>query len=163
MAATYEPIATTTLGSNQTSVSFTSFSGYTDLIIIANVKGNDGSTCIRFNSDSGSNYSWARLAGYGSSASSASASNTNVISSATNISVNAGDFQTCIFHINDYENTTTYKTVLMRDGIAAHGAGAVAGLWRNTAAITSLSIAPEFSANVYYAGSTITLYGIKAA
>lgn len=163
MAATYEPIATTTLTSNQTSVSFTSFSGYTDLVIIANVKGNDGSTCIRFNSDSGNNYSWTRLAGYGSSASSARGSNTNVISSATNISVNAGDFQTCIFHINNYANTSTYKTVLLRDGIAAHGAGAVVGLWRNTGAITTIAISPEFGSNVYYSGSTITLYGIKAA
>ena len=38
MAATYEPIYTTTLGSNQTSITLNSFGGYTDLRIVCNVK-----------------------------------------------------------------------------------------------------------------------------
>jgi hypothetical protein len=36
--STYTPIATTTLGSAQADVTFNSFSGYTDLVLVANVQ-----------------------------------------------------------------------------------------------------------------------------
>ena len=49
MAATYEPIATTTLTSTQSSVDFTSISGsYTDLIVVANAAYSGTVDDIRF-------------------------------------------------------------------------------------------------------------------
>ena len=162
--ATYEAIATTTLTSNQTSVTFSSISGtYTDLVLITNVSGNDGAICIRFNSDTGSNYSVTRLRGNGSTAASDRGSNQVYIYGTSNLSVTAGSLQTAIWNIQNYSNTTTYKTVIFRDGMASHITGAVVGLWRNTAAITSIAVSPEFGTAVFYSGSTFTLYGIAAA
>ena len=71
MTATYDCIATTTLSSAQSSVTFSSISGsYTDLIIISDAilaSGNDA-LGLRFNSDSGSNYSYTFMYGNGTSA-----------------------------------------------------------------------------------------------
>lgn len=164
MPTTYTPIATTTLGSNTGTVTFSSISGtYTDLVLITNVSGNDGAICIRFNSDTGSNYSNTGLRGNGTSASSTRATNFSYIAGTSNLSVTAGSLQTAIWNIQNYSNTTTNKTVLFRDGMATHITGATVGLWRNTAAITSVSLSPEFGANVFYTGSTFTLYGVKSA
>jgi hypothetical protein len=73
MAITYEPIATTTLGSAAATVTFSSISGaYTDLIVVANLAQSAGSNSLRFrlNGDTGSNYSATILRGYGSTANS---------------------------------------------------------------------------------------------
>jgi len=164
MAITYEPIATTTLGSNQSSVSFTSISGsYTDIVIVTNVSGSDGAICIRFNNDTGTNYSVTRLRGNGTTASSDRGSNQTYIYGTSNLSVTAGSLQTAIWNIQNYANTTTNKTVVFRDGMASHITGATVGLWRSTSAITRIDLSPEFGAQVFYTGSTFTLYGIKSA
>jgi hypothetical protein len=164
MPQTYEPIATTTLGSNQTSVSFTSIPNtYTDIVIITNVSGNDGAICIRFNNDTGSNYSSTMIRGNGSAASSGRVTNGTYIGGTSNLSVTAGSLQTAIWNIQNYSNTTTNKTVLFRDGMATHITGLTVGLWRNTAAINRIDLSPEFGSQVFYSGSTFTLYGIKAA
>ena len=162
--ATYEPIATTTLSSNQSSVSFTSISGsYTDLVIVTNVSGNDGAICIRFNNDTGSNYSRTQIRGNGTAASTNRASNQTYIGGTSNLSVTAGSLQTAIWNIQNYSNTTTYKTIVFRDGMASHITGATVGLWRSTSAITRIDLSPEFGAQVFYSGSTFTLYGILSA
>jgi hypothetical protein len=164
MPNTYTPIATTTLTSNQTSASFTSISSsYTDLVLITNVSGNDGAICIRFNNDSGSNYSYTRVRGDGSNATSSKVTNSTYIGGASNLSVTAGSLQTAIWNIQNYTNTTNYKAVVFRDGMATHLTGATIGLWRSTSAITRIDLSPEFGSQVFYTGSTFTLYGIKAA
>jgi len=164
MPSTYEPIATTTLGSNQTSVSFTSIpSTYTDIVIITNVSGNDGAICIRFNNDTGSNYSNINVRGNGTTATSIRSTNATYINGTSNLSVTAGSLQTAIWNIQNYSNTTTNKTIVFRDGMSTHITGATAGLWRNTAAINRIDLSPEFGSQVFYTGSTFTLYGIKAA
>ena len=72
MAITYEPIATTTLGSAQASVSFSSFSGYTDLVLVcvATTASDDQFLSVQFNGDTGSNYSNTYMTGNGSTATS---------------------------------------------------------------------------------------------
>jgi len=160
--STYTPIATTTLGSNQTSVTFSSLGSYTDIIAITNVSGNDGAICIRFNGAT-SNYSYTNLRGNGSTASSSRVTSATYIGSTSNLSVTAGSLQTAIWNIQNYRNTSTYKTVLFRDGMASHITGTVAGLWSSYSAITSISFSPEFGSNVFYTGSTFTLYGIQEA
>jgi hypothetical protein len=51
--STYTPIATTTLGTAQSSVSFSSFSGYTDLVLVSSTKAatSDQNIAVRFSSD----------------------------------------------------------------------------------------------------------------
>ena len=61
----------------------------------------------------------------------------------------------------NYANTTTYKTNISRSNNASTGVDAIATLWRNTAAITSVKVYPA-SGNMA-TGTIATLYGIKAA
>jgi len=167
MAKTYEPIATTTLGSNQTSVTISSIPAtYTDLVLIINAK-NDTltNTEIRFNGDSASNYSNTALSGNGSSASSSRESNNTSISIDNVAYMTTGDFSySNIIQIMNYANTTTFKTLLARANSAANGVDAIVGLWRKTPeAITSLTILTTTGTRNFITGSTFTLYGIKAA
>jgi hypothetical protein len=72
MPATYEKIATTTLGSASATITFSSISSaYTDLrLVITALQGSGNNIALRFNSDSGTNYSRTRLIGNGTSATS---------------------------------------------------------------------------------------------
>jgi hypothetical protein len=167
MSSTYKKIATTTLGSAQASVTFSTISGsYTDLVLVANwgVSVNGDGTILRFNSDTGNNYSDTELYGTGSSAASQRRSNASFIDITRAI---AGDgtniYTNAIINIQNYSNTTTYKTALLRSNLATGtyaGVAALVGLWRSTSAITSITILP--ASNNLLSGSTFTLYGIKA-
>lgn len=163
--STYTPIATTTLGSAQTSYTFTSISGsYTDLVLVANTATNTSSNyyLIQFNSDTGSNYSSTHLRGSGSAASSTRyTSQTSIFTSmgSTIDTTKLGSIM--IAQIMNYSNSTTYKTVLIRDNNAATEVDAAVGLWRSTSAITSIKV--SIGANNFDTGSTFTLYGILCA
>jgi hypothetical protein len=78
------------------------------------------------------------------------------------VPIDANKYGINILHINNYSNSTTYKTVLARGNAATNLVEAFVGLWRNTNAITSISIICQNSKN-FGSGSTFTLYGIKAA
>jgi hypothetical protein len=160
--ATYTPIASQTLGSAAASVTFSSIpQGYTDLVLVDNAKsasgGGDSELDVRFNGDSGSNYSTTFLYGNGSSASSGRASNQSYIYiSRTDETAGLG-----ISHFQNYSNSTTYKTVLSR-GNSTNYVFAWVGLWRSTSAITSMTFTRNGGLN-FTSGSTFTLYGIAAA
>ena len=163
MTSTYEKIATATASGSTASITFSSIaSTYTDIVLISNAKATVAGTNLMFrlNSDSGSNYSATLLKGNGSTASSYRYSNgtDGRIGEYTN-----AQFGVYITNFQNYSNTTTYKTIVFRDGMATHITGATVGLWRNTAAITRIDLSPEFGANTFYTGSVFTLYGIKAA
>ena len=161
MAKTYEPIATHTLGSAAADYTFSSIAGtYTDLIVILNASQTTAgfSTLMRFNSDTGSNYSGTAIAGSGSAAtSSRTTSSTSIYLGYQGTTT----IFTTIVQIQNYSNSTTNKTCLTRKNQSDSFVEAMAGLWRNTAAITSITLLPE-SGN-FATGSTFTLYGIKAA
>ena len=164
MASTYEKIATTTLSSATATVDFTSISGsYTDLIYVMQVTTSSGGnyTRIRFNSDTGSNYSVTRISGSGTAASSSRNTSQTYIE-IDNVSFVNTTIANRILQIQNYSNTTTYKTVLGRNNNSSNGTGAIVGLWRSTSAITSISVFLEAS-GTFNAGSTFTLYGILKA
>lgn len=165
MPATYEPIATTTLGSATNSINFTSIpSTYTDLVVILVGTVNIAAVpCIRFNSDTATNYSGVQLVGNGSAVVTGRASNDTQIFSnySQNFSVTRPGFlQIDIFSYTSSKN----KTVLVRESRDENGFGLTSllgGLWRNTAVITSINLRPE-SRN-WNVGTTATLYGILKA
>jgi hypothetical protein len=74
MPATYEPIATTTLGSAASSITFSSIPAtYTDLrlsVTTADAGATATYLALQFNSDTGANYSRTRITGNGSTATS---------------------------------------------------------------------------------------------
>jgi hypothetical protein len=159
MPSTYTPIATQTLGTATNSVTFSSISGtYTDLVLVFNgtVSANQY-VALRLNSDTGSNYSWTRMDGDGSAAYSSRGTSTTFgrlgIGNPTNRTLT-------ISHFMNYSNATTNKTVLSRSN--TDFVGALVNLWRNTAAITSITVLTT-TADTFAVGSTFTLYGIKAA
>tara|TARA_R110002126_G_C10219327_1_gene478863 strand:- start:155 stop:652 length:498 start_codon:yes stop_codon:yes gene_type:complete len=165
MASTYEPIATTTLGSPAASYTFSSISGsYTDLVLIATGTNSVGASInLTFNSDTASNYSVTILSGDGNSAQSARYSNQTYIRSTYNEgwSSGAGNIGNIIFNIQNYSNTTSFKTALMRANKAAGGTGATVGLWRSTSAINAVTLTA--GSGSLQTGCTFTLYGILAA
>jgi len=164
MPATYEPIATNTLGSATASVTFSTISGlYTDLVLVfagsAASSGTD-SISMRFNGDTTTNYSYTVLSGNGSAASSGRGTSTTSIAGAL---ITSTEQTNSIWHIFNYANTTTYKTVFARGNIAGALVRAGVGTWRKTPeAITSITFFPDSGQN-FATGCTFTLYGIKAA
>lgn len=170
MPATYEPIATQTLGSATATVTFSSIPGtYTDLVLVVNLQSSynldsGNGARLRFNGDAGNNYSNTNLRGNGSTASSYRASNIDYIQigllPSSGGGTAAGTLGVGIANIQNYTNTTTFKTVLGRTNSTSSVVEASAGLWRSTSAITSITY---FGDGNILAGSTFTLYGIKAA
>jgi hypothetical protein len=164
MPSTYTPIATTTLSTATASITFSSIPAtYTDLILVFN-GGLDPSAnelSLRFNGLSSNIYSYTRLQGNGSSATSNRFTNTNYmhIGSPGNSLVIGNS----INHIMNYANTTTYKTLLSRSNFTNRELMATAGLFSSTSAITSLTLANSDSNQFLSSGSSLTLYGIKAA
>lgn len=166
MPATYEPIATTTLGSAQSSVTFSSISGsYTDLILICSIQsdstGNPNSFVQVGNGsiDTGSNYSWTRMVGNGSTAS--SSRGTSVSDGVLIGDETPSSFSTDILHFQNYSNTTTNKTILTKGNQASAAVTATVGLWRSTSAINQIKV--YCAGRNIIAGSTFTLYGILKA
>lgn len=166
MPSTYQAIATTTLTSAASSYSFSSIpSTYTDLIVVVNSKmtsAADNLNCQVGNGtiDTGTNYSYTYLSGDGTSA--VSGNNSNLTSTLSGRLGNVNS--TNIIHFMNYSNTTTYKTIISRGNDASTNGQVVnyACLWRSTAAINIIKIL-EATGDTYAAGSTFTLYGIKAA
>jgi hypothetical protein len=160
MPSTYTPIATTTLASTSTSVTFSSIAGtYTDLVLVTN--GNtaaNSNTYLQLNGDTATNYSITRMSANGSATSART-------TSANKINLDGFGFYTVavtankIISIQNYSNTTTNKTVLVRAN-SSSGVDGIVGLYRSTAAITSLTFTTDSAMQI---GSTFTLYGIKAA
>jgi hypothetical protein len=159
--ATYALIASVAASGSQSTVSFTSIPAtYTDLILVFNGYTNAQASCnLRFNNDSGANYSDTRLLGSGSSATSDRDTSINQInafvSTSTSNSINE------IIHIQDYSNATTYKTALLRWNNPSSYVAALVGLWRATpAAINRVDMILTTSS--FVDGSTFKLYGIEA-
>ena len=157
--ATYEPIATTTLGTSASSITFSSISSaYTDLRLVVFIK-TSGNTNLQFNSDTGTNYSVTALLGDGSTASSANTTSKTSIWGQQSSLYSSGSLWTV--DIFNYAGST-YKTCLMTTSADKNGSGSVertVGLWRSTSAINSIF----FNGGTYDAGTTATLYGILKA
>lgn len=170
MPTTYEPIATTTLGSATNTVTFSSIpSTYTDLIVVIRTQLSAVSNQyikMNFNNDTGSNYSNTRLLGNGSSATSDRASNATDIDSGFMPAADGTGQGTIIANIMNYSNSTTYKTSLIRwesqAGVSTKQyVAAEVALWRSTSSINEIDLVSNNSN--FNSGSTFTLYGIKAA
>ena len=164
MPSTYDKIDKATVsGTSTNTISFTSIPAtYTDLVLIADAKLDISGQGINltFNSDTSSSYTSTRLYGNGSAASSDRQASGAFINFALG-SVDAG--QLIVANIMNYSNTTTYKTCLLRQNTASAFVGSLVGLWRATPAAINTVTLVSGGVSKYVAGSTFTLYGIKAA
>jgi hypothetical protein len=165
MPATYEPIATTTLGTAG-QITFTSIPAtYTDLrIVLVSLSVNNGANVqFRFNADTGTNYSTTYVRGNGSVATSTRFTSQPYGYFSDDSSSTNPAFAT--LDIFSYAGSTN-KTALGTFQNDNNGSGTVystVNLWRSTAAITSVSLSPSNFGNNFQTGTTATLYGIKNA
>lgn len=177
-ASTYVKVASTTLTATTSSITFANIpQGYTDLRVV--VSGNQytsasyGDHVMRYNSDSGSNYS-----NYGMYSNTTQGSspvgnfyntNTTSLTLGKMVDFNAGS-NTWVSHtavdILSYSNTTAYKTCLVSNSMIQSGdysfVGRFVNTWRNTGAITAISI-HAITDPPFNVGVTVNIYGIKAA
>jgi hypothetical protein len=173
MANTYQLIEAKTLGSNTNEVTFSAIPGtYTDLLVKASTRqsGNaDGNQMgIRFNGSSASDYSRRLIYGDGSTVNGGSGASENFarLAFAQSSTYTANTFNNIEIYIPNY-TSSDYKSfstdaVSENNATAQYAQAFYAGLWSNTAAITSLSLS-EYSGSgtdfVQY--STFYLFGIK--
>jgi hypothetical protein len=161
MAATYTPIASITLGANASSVTFNSIpQTYTDLVLVFGGITTSATTqniWCTYNSDSSSLYSWTRMVGDGSSASSARATGQTyqIITDTGLTQMNS------ITHFMNYSNTTTNKTAISRSNSSGFRTSLYVDLYRSTNAISSITL--TMSSDNFASGSTFNLYGILGA
>jgi hypothetical protein len=159
---TYDLIASTTLGSNTRTITFTSIpSTYRDLVLVCNVTVVGGSDliCLTFNNNT-SGYNTVTMEGNGSTAASGSQTNESNAKN-TVIDYSISDVRsTVIIQIFDYAQTDKHKSILMKGGSSNLRMGASANRWANTAAINRLDVFTDSGTTTYSSGSTFHLYGI---
>lgn len=165
----FESIATATGTGSSGTITFSSIpSTYQSLQIRAIVFSatNNSSVRLRFNGDSGNNYSSHQLTGTGSSGyatGAASISGPIVIGPWTGTITNMP--LVGIVDIHDYNSTTRNKTVRAISGVndnsTSEEISLTSGAWLNTNAVTSISLV---STSGNWATTTqFALYGIKGA
>ena len=170
--ANMELIEAKTLASATANVTFTTIpQTYTDLKLLISSKSSEGSQSanywIQFNSDTGANYTNKRIY---SGATTAASDNGNTGINGISAGFIPGDianttstFSNCEIYIPNYAGSAT-KSVSCDSSSEGNQTSGVwlnmaAGLWNNTAAITSLTIAVTGASQTI--GSTFYLYGIS--
>jgi hypothetical protein len=166
----YESIQTITLGSNQSTVDFTSIAGtYKHLQLRLITRNNRNSQLdglyMRFNSDSGTNYSDHFVRGDGANVDANADVSASYMLLGTVAASNAGAnvFAGSVIDILDYADTNKYKTVRALLGYDNNGNGYIglfSGNWRSTTSITSITLGSTNGSGIL-ANSTFALYGIK--
>jgi len=167
----YESIATVTVGSGgASSISFSSIpSTYKHLQvrgIARTTRASDQDALVmQLNSDTGSNYSRHQLNGDGTSATGDAGTSTTgmQINRFAASTATANTFGTMVSDILDYLDTNKYTTVRTLGGYDNNGSGLItlnSGSWRNTAAVTTITLTSLNGAN-FAQYSSFALYGIK--
>ena len=151
---TYIALATTTLSSSASSVTFSSIpAGYRDLVlVIAGTQSSANATYYVNGETATTNYSAVRMYGTGSSYNSASYTSNQMLWYAATTENNS------IIQFMDYSATDKHKTVLSRSSSADNIAQALVSRWANTNAITSITL----DGATFNSGMTFSLYGIEA-
>lgn len=165
MPVTYQRIATTTLSTSASSITFSSIPGtYTDLrLVLSSISTlNFNNIFGRINGDTGTNYSITRLIGSGSTATSSRRTNDTWLllnSTGTNDTIPIlleMDFMSYAGSTNKTILSSTSEDINTFGGVikAVH-------LWRNTAAINEILL--FLSGGNFSTGTTATIYGILRA
>jgi hypothetical protein len=160
--STYTPLANVTLATATSTLSFSSIPAtYRDLILIGNVQAQGDSFLqyrLRVNSDTGTNYDNVRLDGNGSAPNTSgdyAASEMTFFNSST-----SGVFSVMITNFLDYSATDKRKSVIARSSGPQNTVGVQGSSWRNTNAITSITIFTP--SGQFTVGSSWSLYGVIA-
>ncbi len=173
--AAIEAIATTYLEADAASVTFSSLGSYEHLqlrISFRTTRATALERCaMRFNGDTGANYSQHTMWGTAGTAAAAA----TVEGSGSQACVFAGYwgptstepatlYGQSVCDILDYRNGSKNTTTMASNGVlgATPFAAVPSGLWDNVAAVTSIVIFPE-SGSDFTRGSEFTLYGLNSS
>jgi hypothetical protein len=141
--------------------------GYTDLKVVMSVRttraATDDAVLISFNGSS-TGFTMRELRGTGTTTFSGSTTNPFVGYHDGNTAT-SNTFSNAEIYIPNYFNSSINKSFSV-DSVFENNAtsalqGLIAGLWSNTAAITSITLVPEIGPN-FVANSTFSLYGLAA-
>jgi hypothetical protein len=171
MPITYFKIASVTVGSGgAANIEFTSIPAtFTDLSIKFSLRaaysgGTGSGVKFRFN-NSATGYSYRQLYGFaGSGGSFGAASTTELLFNQDSASNTANTFASCEVYVPNYlssnNKSVSIDSVVEQNASSGYQLDLIAGLWANSAAITSIKI-EDFNATNFLQYSTATLYGIK--
>lgn len=168
--ATYEPIATTTLGSAASSITFSSIPvTYSDLrLVLVATAASNVSCCLRINGLTSSIYTnnSIRVAGSGPTEASGSQTVDTTIYLGTNSSLNTTIPTMWTMDFIHYLGTNGHKMFAYtitadKDGATSGSMERGIGRCATTSAVSSISVYPN-GAN-FNSGTTATLYGILRA
>ena len=165
----FESIATVTVGSGgAASVDFQNIPAtyqHLQIRVMALPDGGGGNLGIRFNNDSGSNYSGHQIQGNGSAAE-ANAATSQTSASRTGLFIDSSDYAAVtIIDILDYANTNKHKTIRALTGQDGNGTGTAtdwrvglhSGRWGDLSAINRITT----TGVSFREKTTFALYGIK--
>jgi len=155
---TYTPLATVTLTSSASSVTFSSIPAtYRDLVLVVVPFG--ATPYITINSDSTSgNYPVVYMAGNGSITLSSSSDTFGQLRMGVFV---GGSDAIYTSQFLDYSVTNKHKSILSRASRSAGGVEASAARWASTSAITTLQVFGA-SGGTFTSGTSFSLYGIAA-
>ncbi len=167
----YESIATVSIGSGgAATATFSSIPSTFKHLQVRLITRNDRANTLdglymRFNSDSGTNYSDHFLRGSGSAvdANADVSSAYMLMGTVAASSATASVFSGGIIDVLDYADVNKYKTVRNLLGYDANGSGYVglfSGNWRSTSAVTSITLGST-NGSGFLQNSQFALYGIK--
>lgn len=155
--------------SSSAAVSFTGLDTYAStykhlqlrMIVRTARSANNDQLIIRFNGDTGTNYTYHEVYGNGTSvvAYAAGASQNEIRVRSVETEQNANGFTAIVFDLLDAYSTDKYTTARWLTGAAGiNNVALSSGLWLNTAALTSMSIT---GISNLAADSRLSLYGVK--
>lgn len=173
MANTYTLISSNTLTSSAASVTFSSIPAtYTDLILKVSARSTeavvDSSFNVKFNSITTTTYSRIRLVGNGATASSSLLSNATSIDTSHNLNgstATSNTFSNVEIYIPSYtasQNKPVGLSNAVENNTTTAYINASAALWRNTDAISSITLDGIPASGQFVSGSSFYLYGIKS-
>lgn len=168
----FESIATITVGSGgSANIDFQDIpSTYTHLQLRGILKNTTaastvGSPTMRFNNDTGNNYSRHYINTDGTTVGGGGGASQSSMYAGTDIGANATSvFGALVIDILDYKNTNKYKAIRSLSGADNNGSGYFqyfSGLWMSTSAVNRITLLP--GANNFAQYSTVALYGIREA
>ena len=164
MPSTYTLISSNVLTSSAASVTFSAIpSTYTDLVLRCSVRCDQasGNLALTLNGST-SNFSYTRLRGDGSAAASFR-STFNYFGNINGTAHTSNTFTNAEVYLPNYQvsaNKPMSSFTAQEDNATSAYITAVANLWSNTAAITSVTV-NEYSGYNFVSGSSFYLYGIK--
>jgi hypothetical protein len=165
--SSYESIATVTVGAGgSATITFSSIPAtyqHLQIRFSALTTSNGGSPLVRFNSDSGTNYSNHVVYGSGTAAATGNnVSNTGMYIGGSNTGTNTTYPLVGVIDILDYANTSKNTTIRTLSGLDSNGNGEISlfsGAWYNTAAVSTIAITAPSQTYAQY--SSFALYGIE--